>query len=170
MKASWMRNALQVAALVAWGSSFPTYAQSEVKPSLSEVESRAVNQVTHADEIAARLAPIKSIKDLTAYMARTSAADSLLNLLSPAAKNRFLSSLQFNEKGITSFSYADLEAELTPSQIYELLSLFGIQRTVPLMKGARVVDDTDRMIMANPIKHQCTGAHASCTLHKKLIL
>lgn len=44
----------------------------------------------------------------------------------------------FSDKGLASFSYAELEAELTPTQIYEIMSLFGLQRLVPMMSGARI--------------------------------
>lgn len=137
------------------------HAQSETRASASDAESRALQHVMQTNEIAASLAPIKSAEDLKGYMAKTSAAESPLNYLSPPARNRFLSSLRFNEKGITSFSYVDLEAELTPSQIYKLLSLFGIQRTAPLMKSARVVNDADRMIIGLPDVRRCDASHES---------
>ncbi|RUL70969.1 hypothetical protein [Dyella choica] len=161
MKASWIKIPLLVSVLVAWSSNFSAYARSNANASIAQEKLCAANKVTQTNEIAARLAPIKSIKDLNAYIARTPAADSPLDYLSPEAKNRFISSLQFNGKGITSFSYADLEAELTPSQIYKLLSLFGMQRTVPFMKGARVVDDTDKMIMAVPMGDPCGGGRGT---------
>lgn len=160
MKASKMKASVLLIGMFVGSASSSVYAQSSAETSVSKVEVNASRYVMQSNEIAARLAPIKSTEDLNAYIARTPAANSPLSYLSPAAKSRFLSGLQFNEKGVASFSYADLEAELTPSQIYEILSLFGVQRTVPLMKGARVVNETDRLIMGarNAPLGQCNGA------------
>lgn len=54
------------------------------------------------------------------------------------SKKRFVESLRFNEKGVTSFTYSDIEAELSASQAYRLLSLFGLESAISSMHKIRV--------------------------------
>jgi hypothetical protein len=100
-------------------------------------------------EVALRLAPIRSLSDLHDYMAAHARTRTPLDALSPTAKRVFLDSLSFNEKGVTSFNYAILEDELTASQAYKILGLFGVERLTSKLHNARVVSDTDRLIMSN---------------------
>lgn len=95
----------------------------------------------------AEMAPIRSRAELDAYLLRTRSAASPLSALSPSAQHRFLNSLRFTPAGLASFRYADLEAELTPTQAYKLLALFGVQQDVPLLKSAREVTALDAVIM-----------------------
>lgn len=90
------------------------------------------------------LAPIKSKADLDRYL--STAADSPLDWLSSNAKWEFIGGLVFSDRGLASFRYDVLAKELTPTQIYQVLSLFGVQRTTPMIKGAKVVTETDRLI------------------------
>lgn len=133
--------------------------------SVSVLNARSVNAATDGDtqvnhalavlsedeqdrrDIALKLAPVKSAAALAEYMKSVPSDQSPLSALSPGAKARFINGLTFNEKGLTSYNYADLKAELTASQIYQLLSLFGVQHTTPLIRGARVQNDTDRAIL-----------------------
>jgi hypothetical protein len=63
-----------------------------------------------------------------------------------------LSSITFGEKGITGFHFADLQSELTVSQIYDVLVLFGVQKDVAIIPNARVETAADkRVISAFPI-------------------
>lgn len=95
------------------------------------------------------MAPIKSESDLTRYLGRMP-KDSPLRLLSNGARQRFIKSLRFGSQGLGSFSYKGLETELTASQIYRVLSLFGVQRSTSLIKGARVVTQADKAVMDVP--------------------
>lgn len=97
-------------------------------------------------DIALALAPIRSQVQLQRHL-QTNGRNSPIATLTPAAQKRFLASLRFNEKGITSFSYDDLQAELTASQIYQVLSLFGAQHTTSFMRNARVVTPTDQALL-----------------------
>lgn len=97
-------------------------------------------------DIALELAPIKSSVELQQHI-RSLGKNSPLSWLSTPARKRFIGSLRFNEKGITSFKYEDLQAELTASQIYQVLSLFGAQHTVAMMRNARVESPVDEQIM-----------------------
>ena len=73
-----------------------------------------------------------------------------MNKLSDAGRQRFLDSLVFTENGLGGFNYADLETELSAKEIYRILSLFGVQRTTTLIKGAKILDKTDKAIMDAP--------------------
>ena len=97
-------------------------------------------------DIALSLAPIRSTTQLQQHL-QGNGRHSPLAALTPGGQKRFLASLQFNEKGITSFSYDDLQAELSASQIYQVLSLFGVQHTTSFMKNARVVTPTDQALL-----------------------
>ncbi|UPG92808.1 hypothetical protein [Luteibacter aegosomatissinici] len=82
-------------------------------------------------------APIHSEDDLYRYTTLTPKAQSPLSLLSPQGQKRFLSSLKFNDNGLVGFNYADLRNELTPVQIYQVLSLFGAQRLAAVVAGPK---------------------------------
>lgn len=94
------------------------------------------------------LAPVKSPLDLATYLRSSRATP--LDALSLAARSRFLNSLSFNENGLTGFDYTDLRAELTATQIYRILAIFGAQRVTPLVDGARSETDVDHLLMALP--------------------
>ena len=93
-------------------------------------------------------APIHSESDLAKYDEITDVSQNPLNSLSQAAKGRFLKSLIFNEKGLSSFGEADLKTELSASQVYRILSLFGVQSSTQIIQGLRMENDIDRAIMS----------------------
>lgn len=95
-----------------------------------------------------KTAPIHSAVQLATFLARARSTDSPINALSPAAKSRFVNSLRFNENGVTSFYYADIESELSSSQAYDLLSTFGLQSTLAAMPKLRIDNRKDSEIMA----------------------
>ena len=87
----------------------------------------SVGQKATADEVEqTRQAPVNSKALLDAYLEKP-VKDNPLTYLSEAARRRFVASLTFNENGLTGFRYDDLEAELTVTQAYEVLRLFGAQ-------------------------------------------
>ncbi len=98
-------------------------------------------------DLAFLIAPIKSRADINEYLQETAKSKSPLHLLSKTARARFLKSLTFNDAGLTGFSYADLEANLTPSQIYQVLALFGSQNSTPMIKNVRVESELDAEIL-----------------------
>jgi hypothetical protein len=105
-------------------------------------------------ELAFLLAPIKSKADLDRYLEevrQNPEARTPLNALSPAARDRFLNSLVFTEHGLGGFYFADLEAQLTASQAYRVLSLFGAQHVTSLLQGARIESRADEIIMENTV-------------------
>lgn len=122
-------------------------------------------------ELAHLAAPIKTESDLREYLNSSSVNTGPLKRLSEAGRDRFLSSLTFNEKGVSSFRYEDLQAELTVSQIYQVLALFGAQDVTSKMSEAKASSSLDRSIMGGGgmvspmIDHKdysCT-ARATCT-------
>lgn len=69
-------------------------------------------------------APIKSPRDLELHL-KSHPGDSPLMVMAPLNRRLFLDSLRFNEKGVTTLRYDVLES-LTPTEVYQILSLFGI--------------------------------------------
>lgn len=141
--------------------------------SANEIASLLQDQAKERRIVALRLAPIKSDKDLHAYIQNNNKS-SPLSALTSGARQRFIKSLTFNEHGLTSFQYTDLEAELTPSQIYQILSLFGAQDVTPLLENARIANSLDSEIMGKTgdgiivplgdhMDYQCVG-RATCEL------
>jgi len=107
-----------------------------------------IDRAIQSQEISTALAPIKSRADLVRYQANNrSNPDNPLNALSPRSKQRFLNSLRFGSQGLASFSYVELESELTVKQAHRVLSLFGAQAFTTQMRGLRRADATDALIM-----------------------
>lgn len=95
------------------------------------------------------VAPIRSRGDLDQYLAAHKMTASPLDAFPPGLRQMFLSSLTFNEKGITGFRYDVLES-LTPTEIYKVLSLFGAQGFTPQVTNVRIVTPADSIIMSPP--------------------
>ncbi|WP_299270146.1 hypothetical protein [uncultured Psychrosphaera sp.] len=109
--------------------------------------SDALINFKHQKQLALALAPIKSKLALELLAQQ----ESPLDLLSDKAKQRFVDSVVFTDEGsIGGYYYADLEAELTPTQIHSILSLIGVQHTVPKLKNSRIETQTDMLLMLTP--------------------
>lgn len=94
-----------------------------------------------------QMAPIRSQSDFAIYMKRNSvASQNPYYLLSKAAQQRFAENLVFGSKGLASFDYADIEAELTLSQAYRLLSLFGAQTSLAVLPSFKIETETDQLV------------------------
>lgn len=93
------------------------------------------------------MAAIKSPEELTSYMLTTPLQKSPLYFLSKAGRQSFLDSLTFNSNGVTGFRFGPLEEELTPTQIFQVLSLFGAQDMTRSFKRARVKTVTDQKLL-----------------------
>jgi hypothetical protein len=99
-------------------------------------------------EVDTRMAQVKSRAELDAYLREDSNQDHPLFALSEDGLRQFLGSLVFTERGLASFNASALEAELTATQIYRVLSLFGLQRMAPLVAAkARVETGLDRSVI-----------------------
>jgi hypothetical protein len=137
-------------------------------------------EVSQQRDVRLAMAPIRSRAELAEYTARTPSASSPLSRLSPEARERFVRSLTFNERGVTGFRYADLEAELSATEAYRVLALFGVEDLVPDLVHLRVRSSTDQLIMTNArarvtplmmtdyMNYWC-GSRATCLPHEDAI-
>lgn len=99
-------------------------------------------------DVAYRTAPIHSKAELESYLRKQNPGNQTpLGLLSSAAQQRFLQSLVFTKGGLASFDTSDLRAELTATQVYRILAIFGAQDTTKSIPGLRVQDSTDAAIV-----------------------
>jgi len=105
-----------------------------------------IKAISHQKQVAWAIAPITTI-DLLNEVAKKKSA---LDLLSPLAKERFINSIVFRENGLGGFYYGDLEAELTPTQIHRILSMFGAQHTVSKYTNARIETEEDVLLLSSP--------------------
>lgn len=101
----------------------------------SNISSRAVVDLAFA--------PIKSMEDLQ----EISKNPSPLDYFSAAGRENFINGLAFNEKGVISINYSDISVELTPSEAYEVLSLFGLQSITPSIPGLASRYPNDKLVM-----------------------
>lgn len=97
-------------------------------------------------QVAMALAPVKNLADFYARLNDGSKGMAAFARLPAAAQQAFISSLTFNETGLTSFNYQVLEDSLRVEEAYSLLSLFGAQSTVRLMRGLKAQSTTDFLI------------------------
>ena len=130
---------------------FPGFVHAEGKPrdtlTCTEAAGLLHDSAVERNGIESALAPIKSKAQLERYIGNTPKDESPLGKLSPGAQSRFIESLTFNDKGLTGFNYEDLQAELSASEIYAVLGLFGAQHDAALIKGAKIVTPLDQKIM-----------------------
>ena len=117
---------------------------------IDAVASAQDRQLEQQSRIDYATAAIRSNEDLQRFLMSPQSIDSPLNAMSEAGRQRFLGSLRFNEKGLTAFGYADLETELTPTQIYRILKLFGAERDAAFFSRARIETEDDVKIMDMP--------------------
>jgi hypothetical protein len=87
---------------------------------------------------------ITSAQELSSYLQRNT--KSPLDRLSAPARERFLDSLVFSENGLGSYHYADLEAELSVSEVHAVLSLFGVEHTTSMLTGAKIETPADSQL------------------------
>ncbi|USX19380.1 hypothetical protein NHH82_26625 [Oxalobacteraceae bacterium OTU3REALA1] len=91
-------------------------------------------------------AQIRSLAQLKAHLSLYGNASPLASL-SPTGRQEFIDRLTFNENGLTGYRYSILEKELTPSQIYSILSLFGTQNHTSMFKKAKVASQADAQLL-----------------------
>jgi hypothetical protein len=167
-----MNLKLKIAAACALAPLAFTIPAAETPQLISTVSAKAQNvdlatTVARQHQLDFIAAPIKSSSDLQAHLAMMPKALSPIEKLSPGAKRRFLAGLVFNENGLVSYDYSDLAAELPASDVYRVMSLFGAQRTVPLIKGLRTEGGADKLVTDIPVSgmeddhesYQCIGGH-----------
>lgn len=106
----------------------------------------ALQTIKHQKQVAWSMAPIKSKEALI----ELSLQKSPLDLLSDDSKQRFVESVIFRDDGVAGFHFSDLESELTPTEIYKVLSLIGAQNTVSKFKAARIETKQDLLLLSKP--------------------
>lgn len=121
---------------------------------------QACNSLPIPNGLAYLIAPIKSESDLQKHLAGLKTNDSPLNHLSPASLARFTESLSFNESGLTSYRHDVLELDLSVSQAYRVLALFGQQHNITLLNNLRIETELDQEVM------QYLKAHDKCNDYK----
>lgn len=102
-----------------------------------------------------RAAPISSAATLAAYL-EVLPYDSPLLALSEPARKRFTKSLTFSSSGVTGFSFADIQRELTVSQAHALLELIDSQRAIAHLNRLAIRTDLDHSIRT-AIAARCAG-------------
>jgi hypothetical protein len=117
-----LRTSIYTCCLVVASAFFSAHAAPPATPA----DLGAIDKAALQRDLASLSAPITSQRSLSRHLS-AGLTESPLGRLSQPALRRFLASLQFNESGLTTFRYTELEAELTPTQIYQVLALFGQQ-------------------------------------------
>jgi hypothetical protein len=98
--------------------------------------------------IAQENAPINSAVQLQEHLQRLS-PDSPLRAFSVPARQRFVASLRFNAAGVTTLRYQDIVEELSYSEAYRVLALFGVTRilaTLPPLRSETLEDERIRTL------------------------
>ncbi|WP_139120007.1 hypothetical protein [Xanthomonas graminis] len=106
----------------------------------AEDAAASLSQTTYVDEVLLlqqevelATAPVKSKEKFSLYFSAT--PSSVFFKLPVSVQDSFRKSLVFTEKGLASYSYASLSDYLSVQQIYELLSIFGAQKTISSIPG-----------------------------------
>ncbi|WP_244220723.1 hypothetical protein [Xanthomonas vasicola] len=97
------------------------------------------------EEVDLATARIRSSKQFEAYLAAT--PSSVAFKLPPSVLNNFRRSMVFTERGLASFSYDRLTDYLNTKELYELLSMFGVQRTISSIPGIFAKNEIERKII-----------------------
>jgi hypothetical protein len=145
-----LRDALQQIGLLRFaaggGENTTATALTEDAASIDSATQGVTEQAVR-EKLEAEPPPIRSAAELASYL-ESREPDSPLDHLSPAALRRFIDSLTFNENGLTGYRTDDLQSELTATQAYRILALFGVQRTTPMLRGLTIETKLDETIMA----------------------
>lgn len=92
------------------------------------------------------IAPIKSADQLVEFLASTEPSQNPLSMLSEGGLKVFLGSLSFGPEGLASFNSSILENELSLTESYAVLELFGFQEAVSGLDTQNIQPDADEQI------------------------
>ncbi|WP_182267057.1 hypothetical protein [Stenotrophomonas maltophilia] len=113
-----------------------------------------------AENVSLMHAPVNSLGRLDLHLIELS-PESPLMLLSPLARKQFVDSLVFGDRGLASFNYDPIVAELSASEAYRLLALFGAQRAITYIPGLRRASKADDVVVQsvnpNPVFEDYPG-------------
>lgn len=130
-------TALVATLVVAFSSQALAVAPERDAPNLDEATLRSL--------VAYRTAEIRSREDLSEHLRRMGDR-SPLAALPRDARIRFLDSLAFNDNGLTQYRFDVLVDNLTASQGYRILRLFGAEGTGSFLGNARIESEADAAI------------------------
>jgi len=102
--------------------------------------------------IAREIAPVKSLQDFYRQQAHQSRGIDAFGKLTPKSRAEFIAGLVFGERGLASFNFKVIEDELSFSEAYDLLGLFGVQYTIKHMKGLKVRSNADLLVKEGTIR------------------
>lgn len=132
-------------------------AEPEARPAASVSPQFCMIQSVRSD-MGLLSAPIRSRKDLSRHMRDARETGSPLRALSKQGTRKFIASLRFNEYGLTSYRYDILEQELSVTDAYLVLSLFGAQDDIRMLDKARVDSQLDNdLLMVRDLAAECSG-------------
>lgn len=95
-----------------------------------------------------RTASITDRRSFDVHAEATEGTDAFpLYKLAPASRARFVESLRFNARGLTTFDYSDLVRELGAADIHRLLKPFGFQHLVAVLPDVRVNSQEDKNVL-----------------------
>ena len=144
-------------------------ASTTVSAGERDVIDLVARDAVRASNVAHQLALLKSATDVYQYSQATPKNLSPLSALSDSDREKFIQSLQFNEKGLTQFDYTVLE-QLSSAQVYKILSLFGMQSSAGLIK-ARSNSKIDRDVSSPTMRAadftmdaRCGEAKGTCAI------
>lgn len=130
----------------------------------------AIDSQMESLRIAQKNAPINSVVRLQEHLQNLS-QDSPLRAFSVPSRQRFVQSLRFNESGVTSMRHQEIVEELSYSEAYRVLALFGVTRILtklPLLRSENADDERIRASKSPPFhedhyRYACTGPHTCST-------
>lgn len=76
-----------------------------------------------------------------------------LHALSSSAREQFLGSLVFTDRGLGSYSYEPLVSNLSVTEIHRILSLFGVQSSMEAIPGLHAANATERLMLRPMERH-----------------
>ncbi len=114
-----------------------------------EALERKIEEVSIVRTLEEISAPIRTRHELNEHL-RIQSNTSPLSALSSRARESFLKKITFRDEDgvITSYSYEELEWELTATEAYKILALFGQQHIASLLTRLRVETLLDNEIIS----------------------
>lgn len=113
----------------------------------AEVAQVLIHEEAARRELSSAMAEVKSASQFARYMQQTRGSATPFSAMTPGALRRFSRSLVFTDRGLASYDYTDLQRELTASQIYAVLRVFGVEGSVSRIPGVKVRSRTDGLVM-----------------------
>lgn len=118
-----------------------------------------MSQAATQKEIDLVMAPLQNRVDLQVMLSDDSPLDALGDELTDFVNSVVYRADCNHQQGtVVSFDQQILQDNLTASEIYRILSLFGLQSTISQYQGAEIVNDTDRLLLTGSTLPRCDVA------------